>query len=146
MFRYKTNYQRDYVDELEEAVRKNVLMQHVRYFASGNRQGASFEMGTNFMSDRLDVELEIIRGAARPANADRGEAFPHSSEEIEALKKSLPRRFDWTRRGAVTHVRSKFPAPAMLFLTPLFQFFTLIMFYVQLRNVRCAGHSLRRLR
>ncbi|XP_026727567.1 cathepsin L1-like [Trichoplusia ni] len=102
---YKRDYRRDYLDKIEEAVRKNLLMQYVRYLESANRQGASLEMEINFLSDRLDVELEELRGAARPTDGDFGEAFPHSPEEIEALKKSLPRRFDWRRRGGVTHVR-----------------------------------------
>ncbi|CAH0587839.1 unnamed protein product [Chrysodeixis includens] len=104
---YKSKYGRVYLDKLEEAVRKNVLMQYVRYLSAANRQGASFEMEINFLSDRLAVEFEQVYGVKESADADKGDMFPHSAEELKALEKSLPRKFDWRRRGAVTPVRSQ---------------------------------------
>lgn len=42
--RFKAQHARRYWDDTEEAVRKNLLMQHTRFVASGNRQGATFAM------------------------------------------------------------------------------------------------------
>lgn len=111
IYRYKRIYDRRYADDTEEAVRKNVLMQSLRYTASGNRQGASFELGTTFLSDRLRQEREVLLGAAEAPAPEPGEPFPYSRAQLDALRGRLPRSFDWRERGAVTHVRSECPAP-----------------------------------
>lgn len=42
--RFKWTHRRQYWDEAEEAVRKNLMVQHSRFVSSGNRQGATFNM------------------------------------------------------------------------------------------------------
>lgn len=42
--RFKASHRRRYVDDTEEAVRKNLMVQHSRFVNSGNRQGATFNM------------------------------------------------------------------------------------------------------
>lgn len=44
MCRFKASHARRYRDDTEEAVRKNLMVQHSRFVNSGNRQGATFNM------------------------------------------------------------------------------------------------------
>ncbi|XP_022824876.1 counting factor associated protein D-like [Spodoptera litura] len=104
---YKRTFQRSYADDLELAVRKNILMQSSRHVASGNRQGASFQLEVNFLSDRLQAERRVLLGVEPDPAADPGMPFPHARPELDALRGRLPRKFDWRERGAVTHVRNQ---------------------------------------
>ncbi|KAJ8718240.1 hypothetical protein PYW08_002477 [Mythimna loreyi] len=104
---YKRKFGRVYADDVEEAVRKNILMQSSRHVASGNRQGASMELATNFLSDRLQVEQRVMLGVQEAPGQDPGAPFPHPRAELDALRGRLPRKFDWRERGAVTPVRNQ---------------------------------------
>ncbi|XP_045761802.1 uncharacterized protein LOC123865029 [Maniola jurtina] len=103
--RFKAEYNRQYVDEAEEAMRKNLLMQHMRFTRSGNREGATFELGVNFLGDRLDAELDELLGVRAEPERELAEPFPHSRSDLRAADKALPERFDWRPRGAVSPVR-----------------------------------------
>ncbi|XP_068625233.1 uncharacterized protein [Battus philenor] len=98
-------YERRYADGAEEAVRKNVLMQYHRFVASGNREGATVQLGVNFLCDRLDAELAELRGVVPAAELRRAERFPHGPRQLAAADDVLPRQFDWRSRGAVSPVR-----------------------------------------
>lgn len=105
MRRYKQTFSRTYADDVEEAVRKNVFIQSSRHVESGNRQGASFEMQNNFLSDRLKVERRVMGGVAPSDSAEFGDSFPHSRAELNATRGRLPNEFDWRKLGGVTPVR-----------------------------------------
>lgn len=100
-------YNRQYIDNNEEALRKNLLIQHIRFIQSGNREGATFELGVNYLGDRLDDELQALLGVRAAAENIRAEQFPHSRASLQSEETRLPDRFDWRPRGAVSPVRCK---------------------------------------
>lgn len=104
-YRFKTEYNRQYLDDTEEAVRKNLLIQNLRFIDSGNREGATFELASNYLSDRLDAELEQLRGVQLSPENTRAEQFPHNRTELKDEEARLPDKFDWRPRGAVSPVR-----------------------------------------
>ncbi|CAH0717525.1 unnamed protein product, partial [Brenthis ino] len=103
--RFKQEFNRQYIDNIEEAVRKNLLIQHSRFISSGNREGATFELGVNFLGDRLNDELENLLGVNLSAENIRAEHFPHNRSSVQSEEARLPNRFDWRPRGGVSPVR-----------------------------------------
>ncbi|CAK1590816.1 unnamed protein product [Parnassius mnemosyne] len=102
---FVTEHERSYVDNTEEAVRKNIIMQSHRFVSSGNREGATVALGVNFLCDRLDGELDELRGVQPAAEMRKAERFPHSRRQLAAAEDALPKQFDWRPRGAVSPVR-----------------------------------------
>ncbi|XP_028176419.1 uncharacterized protein LOC114364448 [Ostrinia furnacalis] len=101
-------YNREYANAEEEAVRYNVLMQSRRYVSSANRLGATFKTGVNNLSDRLDVEREQLTGArAGGAGADEAQRFPYSDAEVLDKARQLPVALDWNELGYVSPVRTQ---------------------------------------
>ncbi|CAH2098006.1 unnamed protein product [Euphydryas editha] len=102
---FKKEYNRQYLDDTEEAVRKNLLIQNLRFIDSGNREGTTFELAKNYLSDRLDVELEGLRGVQLSPENTPAEQFPHTREALKDEETRLPEKFDWRPRGAISPVR-----------------------------------------
>lgn len=109
--RYVTNNARQYVDDVEWAVRKNLIMQTSRYVASSNRQGATFETELNLFGDRLKEELRPLLGvhsseveALLPPDDFEAEGSVRRGRQTIAGRR-LPSRFDWRDVGGVSHVR-----------------------------------------
>lgn len=89
-------------------MRKNLLIQHSRFISSGNREGATFELGVNYLGDRLNDELENLLGVNLSTENIRAEHFPHNRSTVQSEEKRLPNRFDWRPRGGVSPVRCKY--------------------------------------
>lgn len=120
MYSFKTEFERKYVDEKEEAVRTNLFVQNRRFISSANRLDAPFKCGVNFLADRLDGELEQLLGVQY--DSDEGnihpDPFPYAEQGRSELGAKLPREFDWRKRGGVTPVRCAYRPACHKLLNP----------------------------
>ncbi|KAJ2938973.1 hypothetical protein O0L34_g17788 [Tuta absoluta] len=103
--KFTKDFDRTYADADEEALRKNLLTQRTRFIASCNRQGATFSVGHNFLSDRLDEEISEILGVTFSAEAENN-TLSFSSATGGSGSKQLPKEWDWRPKGAVSSVKS----------------------------------------
>ncbi|XP_049879873.1 uncharacterized protein LOC126376492 [Pectinophora gossypiella] len=98
-------FERNY-DDKEAALRKTLLIESSRFIASCNRQSATFELGVNFLTDRLDAEIEVLLGAFFDDGSDKGGlTFPVGEGRLRSAEEKLPKEFDWRPRGGVTPVK-----------------------------------------
>ncbi|XP_064075054.1 uncharacterized protein LOC113401299 [Vanessa tameamea] len=103
--KFKKNYARKFANDVEGAVRKNILIQSSRLISSANRAGATVQLGLNFLADRLDEEMSDMTGVARGGERESAEKFPHVRSSLAAQERRLPEKFDWRALGGVSHVR-----------------------------------------
>lgn len=101
--KFKTKHGRNYENDKEHALRKDIFRQNVRYIHSVNRQSRGFSLGVNHLSDRTDLELKALRGKQYSAGYNGGKPFPYN--KLRSLK--LPDSFDWRIYGAVTPVKDQ---------------------------------------
>lgn len=109
--RFKVEFSRTYQDDTEEAVRKNLFMQHTRFVSSGNRLCGGFELEVNFLADRLDAELDVLLGVAFQDDTDDAQDFPYSDSRLRSAVQELPDEFDWRPLGGVTPVKCQYTTP-----------------------------------
>ncbi|KAI7798783.1 hypothetical protein IRJ41_015825 [Triplophysa rosa] len=99
---FKEQYTRQYDSEEEHEEREHNFVHNVRYVHSMNRAGLSFSLSVNYLADRSEAELAVMRGS-------KGRRTPRKARPLPADIRSvaIPDSMDWRLYGAVTPVKDQ---------------------------------------
>ncbi|KAG5893241.1 hypothetical protein JTB14_013403 [Gonioctena quinquepunctata] len=100
---FVSKHEKQYTDEKENILRKEIFRQNVRFIQSINRQNRGYTLAVNHLSDKTEAELEVLRGKTYSGVYNGGQPFPHDNIDWEIL----PDQFDWRLYGAVTPVKDQ---------------------------------------
>ncbi|KAG5893243.1 hypothetical protein JTB14_013404 [Gonioctena quinquepunctata] len=100
---FVSKHEKQYTDEKEHFLRKEIFRQNVRFIQSVNRQNRGYSLAVNHLSDKTEAELKALRGKTYSGVYNGGQPFPHENIDRE----SLPDQFDWRLYGAVTPVNDQ---------------------------------------
>ncbi|XP_076249586.1 C1 family peptidase 26-29-p [Calliopsis andreniformis] len=101
---FKKVHNKEYEDEKDHTVRKEVFRQNLRFIHSTNRAHKGYQLDVNHLVDRTDLELKALRGKQYTPGYNGGQPFPYNVvEEFESIPDSL----DWRLYGAVTPVKDQ---------------------------------------
>ena len=92
---------KQYSDEKEASIRKDVYRQNMRYIHSKNRRHLGFKLASNHLADLTASEMRFRRGRLHSAGYNGGLPFEYSADEL----RSAPTALDWRLHGAVSQVK-----------------------------------------
>lgn len=102
-----------YSNESEYEYRKSVFHRNLRFIESKNRDNLSYKLGVNYLADKTEEEIKIMRGY-RSDNLDKGnldinlDGFSQVRiTQTDNLDVKIPDQYDWRLYGAVTPVKGK---------------------------------------
>ncbi|KAK9890966.1 hypothetical protein WA026_013304 [Henosepilachna vigintioctopunctata] len=102
--KFKHKHGKNYENETEHALRKDIFRQNIRFIHSVNRQGRGYSLGVNHLADKTELELKALRGKQYTKVEDNGgKPFPYNT--LRSAK--LPDVFDWRIYGAVAPVKDQ---------------------------------------
>lgn len=99
---FKEKYNRQYGSEAEHEEREHNFVHNIRYVHSMNRAGHSFSLSVNYLADRSEAELAVMRGSKGKRTYRKAKPFP---SEIRSV--ATPDSIDWRLYGAVTPVKDQ---------------------------------------
>jgi len=102
---FKEKHSRQYSNSLEEQHRVELFRQNLRFIHAKNREGLSYKLAMNHMSDLSGGEMRTLRGKIHDPNLkyNGGQEFKYSSSQVS----SAPETLDWRLYGAVTPVKDQ---------------------------------------
>ncbi|XP_076181446.1 C1 family peptidase 26-29-p [Ptiloglossa arizonensis] len=101
---FKKVHNKEYINEKEHVIRKEVFRQNLRFIHSTNRAKKDYQLGVNYLVDRTDLELKALRGKQYTRGYNGGQAFPY---DIKKEQDTIPDSLDWRLFGAVTPVKDQ---------------------------------------
>jgi len=98
-------HQKNYRDESDFQVRKDLFRQNMRLIHSVNRKHLSYSLASNHLADMTDDEMRVRRGKLRSSGSgyNGGLAFSYTQRDLN----SVPATLDWRLYGAVTPVKDQ---------------------------------------
>lgn len=102
--RFKYKHGKNYNNEKEHDLRRDIFRQNLRFIHSHNRAGKGFTVAVNHLADRTEEELKALRGFKSSNIYNGGKPFPYNPADF---KDDVPESLDWRIAGAVTPVKDQ---------------------------------------
>lgn len=100
---FKSTHKPVYAHDKEHAQRLHNFRQNVRYVHSKNRQGLTYRLALNHLSDKSQRELKLRNGYRHTAGDHGAQVFDKSTIN----PRDVPESIDWRTIGAVTQVKDQ---------------------------------------
>ncbi|XP_017887967.1 digestive cysteine proteinase 1 [Ceratina calcarata] len=101
---FKKNHKKEYADDKDQLMRKEVFRQNLRFIHSVNRANKGYQLQVNHLVDRTELELKALRGKQYTKGYNGGQPFPYN---VAHEMTNVPDSIDWRLYGAVTPVKDQ---------------------------------------
>ena len=89
---WKTRHSKQYTDQNETNMRKDIYRQNMRYIHSTNRQHLTYNLASNHLADLTDSEMKFRRGKLKSSGNNGGLDFRYSRQELNGAPESLGKK------------------------------------------------------